>query len=312
MTYPATGYRGRFAPSPTGPLHFGSLVAALGSYLQARQAGGKWLVRIEDIDPPREAPGAADAILRLLEAFALHWDEDVVYQSHRLQRYTEVLEKLVDQGIAYRCTCTRTEIREHNRRFTGSATTVYPGLCRGGPLRTDRRAAIRLRVDNQTIEFSDLEAGAIRSILANDCGDFILKRRDGLFAYQLAVVVDDAAQEITEIVRGQDLLDSTPGQILLQRLLGFPTPDYMHLPVVTNSTGDKLSKQTGAEALRPEDAGPALCDALAFLGLTPPAALRTAAAAEIVAWGLAHWHLRTGPQSAQPTAARTKDFSPPK
>ena len=312
MISPVGDYRGRFAPSPTGPLHLGSLVAALGSYLQARHAEGKWFVRIEDIDPPREVPGATDAILRTLEAFALYWDEDVVYQRQRLDHYGEALEKLVEQGVAYRCTCTRSEVREHNRRLDGSATTVYPGLCRNGPLRPDRRAATRLRVDDRTIEFTDLQAGTIRSALAEDCGDFILQRRDGPFAYQLAVVVDDAAQEITEIVRGRDLLDSTPGQILLQRLLGFPTPKYMHLPIVTNSAGEKLSKQTGAEALRPEDAGPALCDALTFLGLAPPATLRDAAAAEIVAWGLEHWHLRAGTETSEPETAPTKHFSRPK
>lgn len=285
-------YRGRFAPSPTGPLHFGSLVAALGSYLQARSAGGEWYVRIEDIDPPREVPGASDDILRTLEAYGLKWDSEVVYQSRRIGHYDSALRTLVHEGLAYPCSCTRQEIRKHNARQRGRATTVYPGLCRSGPLRPDRDRAYRCRVTGTRIEFADREAGTFAMHLGDECGDFVLKRRDGLFAYQLAVVVDDAGQQITEVVRGQDLLDSTPGQIYLQQVLGLPTPDYMHLPLVTNEAGQKLSKQTGARPLTVADAPPTLHAALCFLGLSPPPELRNAAVEEIVDWGVFHWSSR--------------------
>ena len=286
-------YRGRFAPSPTGPLHFGSLVAALGSYLQARSAGGEWYVRIEDIDPPREVPGASDDILRTLESYGLNWDSEVVYQSQRTDHYSSALRNLEREGLAYPCSCTRREIREHNARHRGRATTVYPGLCRSGPLRPDRDTAYRLRITGNRIEFADQEVGVFAMHLREDCGDFVLKRRDGLFAYQLAVVVDDADQQITEVVRGQDLLDSTPGQIYLQHVLGLPTPAYMHLPLVRNDAGQKLSKQTGARPLTTAEAPSTLHAALCFLGLSPSADLRNAAVEEIVDWGVRHWSCRT-------------------
>jgi glutamyl-Q tRNA(Asp) synthetase len=292
MSPGAIAYRGRFAPSPTGPLHFGSMVAALGSYLQARSAGGEWYVRIEDIDPPREVPGASDDILRTLEAYGLTWDSEVIYQSQRIDHYASALGNLAREGLAYSCSCTRREIREHNARHGARGTTVYPGLCRSGPLRPGRDTAYRLRVTGNHIEFTDQEVGVFRMHLRDDCGDFVLKRRDGLFAYQLAVVVDDADQRITEVVRGQDLLDSTPGQIYLQRVLGLPTPGYMHLPLVTNDAGQKLSKQTGARPLTTAEAPRTLHAALCFLGLSPPADLRNAAVEEIVSWGIGHWSSR--------------------
>lgn len=292
MTAPKSVYRGRFAPSPTGPLHRGSLVAALGSYLRARSAGGEWYVRIEDIDPPREVPGATSAILRALEAFGLEWDGEVIYQSQRLGIYSDVLDRLVHEGLAYPCSCSRREIREHNRRRTGSASSVYPGLCRSGPLRRRRRTAHRIRVPEGRMEFRDQELGLISTDLREECGDFVLRRRDGLVAYQLAVVVDDHAQEITEVVRGEDLLDSTAGQIVLQQALGVTTPAYMHLPLVRNLAGQKLSKQTGARAVNPDNAADELCDALVFLGLVPPEEVRSSPVASIISWGVREWPSR--------------------
>lgn len=288
-------YRGRFAPSPTGPLHFGSLVAAVGSYVRARACGGRWLVRIEDIDPPREMPGASDDILRTLEAFALEWDEPVLFQSERAAHYEQAIGDLVARGLVYHCSCTRKEIQAHNLDRLGRSSTVYPGLCRSGPLNSNRpRKTIRLRVPEQRIEFDDREMGVYGQDLAVECGDFALKRRDGMYAYQLAVVVDDAAQAITEVVRGRDLLDCTPGQILLQRHLGLPTPDYLHLPLVLTEDGEKLSKQTGASALDTERTGQMLHRSLRFLGLPVPGELAGSPPAEQLAWAAAHWELRTG------------------
>jgi glutamyl-Q tRNA(Asp) synthetase len=292
----STQYRGRFAPSPTGPLHFGSLVAAVGSYLRARSLGGGWLLRIEDIDPPREVAGASDQILRTLEAFGLRWDGSVVYQSDRLSLYEDALADLLDRGLAYPCSCTRKEIQAENLASTGRASTVYPGLCRAGPLAANRRRrAIRIRVPDERIEFLDSEVGVFGRRLAFDCGDFALRRRDGLYAYQLVVVVDDAEQDVTEVVRGQDLLDSTPGQIFLQRQLGLPTPRYMHLPLVKTPQGEKLSKQTGAGPLDEKQAPELLHAAMSFLGLAVPEKLALAPVREQLEWGTAAWVERRTP-----------------
>jgi glutamyl-Q tRNA(Asp) synthetase len=293
---PSRPYRGRFAPSPTGPLHFGSLVAAVGSYLRARSVGGAWLVRIEDIDPPREVPGASDRILRTLEAFGLQWDGAVVYQSDRLSLYEDALVELLHRGLAYHCTCTRKEIRAHNLANSGRASTIYPGLCRSGPRAGERQQkAVRIRVPDESIAFADEEVGLFSQQLLVDCGDFALKRRDGLYAYQLAVVVDDAEQGITEVVRGQDLLDSTPGQIFLQRQLGLATPDYMHLPLVKTRQGEKLSKQTGAGPLDVQHANRLLHAAMCFLGLRVPDNLALAPIGEQLEWGARAW-----PESRKP------------
>jgi len=267
----------------------GSLVAAVGSFLRARSEGGRWLVRIEDIDPPREQKGASDEILRALEWHGLAWDGEVEYQSRRTDRYTAALQELIGRELVYPCTCSRNEIRTHNLETTGCDGKVYPGLCRSGPRRPDRRFAYRLRVPDETLEFTDLEIGVFQQDLRTECGDFVLKRRDGLFAYQLAVVVDDAAQGITEVVRGRDLLDSTPGQIVLQRSLALPTPRYLHLPLVLSATGAKLSKQTGARGLRRESARESLASALDFLGLDCPAEIRNAATADMLRWAIARW-----------------------
>ncbi len=287
-----TPYRGRFAPSPTGPLHFGSLVAAVGSYLQARSQGGQWFVRIEDLDPPREAPGAADDILRTLEAFGFEWDGEVMYQSRRHAAYDAALEKLQRDGTLYACACTRREIADSS--VNGIEGPIYPGTCRAG-LQPGRNArAWRVRVDGAVVEFDDLLQGRQRSALATDIGDFVVKRADGFFAYQLAVVVDDAEQGITEVVRGADLLHSTPRQILLQRLLGLPTPRYLHLPVVLNEQGEKLSKQTFAAPVDRANPLPVLRQALELLSQMQPDR-DIAGIADFWRWAVQNWSLSTLP-----------------
>lgn len=280
-------YRGRFAPSPTGPLHFGSLVAALGSCLDARSQGGEWLLRMEDIDVPRIVPGAADAILRTLEAFGFEWDGEVLWQSCRLDAYAAALEALKERGLSYACGCSRREIADSARNAAIDGGLAYPGTCRGGlaPGRSPR--AWRLRVGGGETAFVDRLQGRVVQHLECDVGDFVLLRADGLFAYQLAVVVDDAWQGITDVVRGADLMASTPRQIRLQHCLGLPMPRYAHLPVVTNAAGEKLSKQTLAPAV--DVAGRELVRALAFLGQAPPAELGAAGCREVWGWALANW-----------------------
>lgn len=268
-------YCGRFAPSPTGPLHFGSLVAAVASWLDARAHGGRWLVRIEDVDEPRCRPEWADDILRTLERFGLHWDGEVVRQSRRKEAYQAALERLRRQGLAYPCGCTRRE-----------AAGRYPGTCRHGLPPGREARAWRFQVPPGRIGFEDRWQGWFEQDVEAESGDFILLRADGFFAYQLAVVVDDAAQGVTHVVRGADLLDSTPRQILLQRALGYPQPAYLHHPVVTDSAGRKLSKQNRAPALNPARDGDNLCAALEFLGLVPPRGLSTP---ELLAWARQHW-----------------------
>ncbi len=280
-------YRGRFAPSPTGPLHVGSLLAAVGSYLQARAQGGAWHVRIEDLDPPRELPGAADAILRTLDALGLHWDGEVVYQSRRHEAYRAALEALEKIGALYPCTCTRREIADSS--LTGVDGPVYPGTCRAGiaPGRTAR--AWRVRTDSAPIVFTDRWQGRSERRLDLHTGDFVVRRADGLYAYQLAVVVDDAALGVTEVVRGIDLLESTSRQIHLQRLLGLPAPAYAHLPVVVNARQEKLSKQTGAAAIETNDALPLLYRVLTLLRQAPPAEALEGEMEALWRWAIAHW-----------------------
>lgn len=262
---------GRFAPSPTGPLHFGSLVAAAASWLDARAAGGRWLVRIEDLDRPRVQPGAADEILRTLEALGLRWDGEVLRQSRREALYRDALERL--RAHTYWCGCSRREIADSSLGLAVDGARIYPGTCRAG-LAADRRArALRVRVPEGVVRFFDRVQGEQAQQLARDVGDFVLYRADGLFAYQLAVVVDDAAQGVTDVVRGADLLDSTARQIHLQRLLGVPTPRYLHVPVAVNARGEKLSKQTGAPPVDPRRPAETLAAALAFLGQPPAATL---------------------------------------
>lgn len=276
---PSAGpYVGRFAPSPTGALHFGSLVAALASWLDARRAGGRWLLRMEDLDQPRVIPGAADAILRQLEALGLEWDEPVVNQSARLDLYAEAIRNLGDQ--VYPCACTRKELEDSALAIDGSR--IYPGTCRGGLAPGKAARALRVRTHDEPIRFTDRLQGEFSQSLESDIGDFVVRRADGLFAYQLAVVVDDAAQGVTDVVRGADLLDSTTRQIHLQRLLGCATPSYLHLPVAVNARGEKLSKQTQAADVGAAD----LPKALGFLGLQAPAGM---APRELLEWATSRW-----------------------
>ncbi|MGZ3158985.1 MAG: tRNA glutamyl-Q(34) synthetase GluQRS [Burkholderiaceae bacterium] len=263
-------YIGRFAPSPTGPLHAGSLVAAMASYLDAKAHHGHWLMRIEDIDEDRTVPGAADDILQTLEAFGMHWDGEVVYQSQRKDLYEAALQKLTTHS--YACGCTRREIADSRIGIASDGAAVYPGTCRNGLAAGKVPRAMRLRVPepsdpSEYIVFEDRCLGAVTQHLASEVGDFVLKRADGFWAYQLAVVVDDAAQGVTHVVRGADLLGSTARQIYLQRLLKLPTPNYLHVPVITNAVGEKLSKQTGATALDLSHPLDALIEAAHFLGL---------------------------------------------
>ncbi len=260
-------YRGRFAPSPTGALHAGSLVAALASWLDARAHGGTWLVRIEDLDPPREVAGAARQIIEDLARLGLVSDEPIVYQSRRGDRYEAALQRLRSAGLVYGCACSRKEIDEAAAGISGGNSSVYPGTCRHG---TGGRAAraLRLRVAGHA-GFVDRASGSFEQDLEHAVGDFVLRRADGLWAYQLAVVVDDAEQGITDVVRGADLLDNTPRQIYLQCALGLPLPRYLHVPVVTNRAGEKLSKQTGAQALAADDPLGELRRAWAHLGFAP-------------------------------------------
>ena len=286
---------GRFAPSPSGPLHFGSMVAALGSCLSARARGGRWLLRIEDVDAPRCVPGAAEGILRSLEAYGFEWDGDVVRQSRRGEAYRAAMERLKAAGSLFACACTRKEMADSAVARDG--TRRYPGTCRNGlpPGRAARAWRLRVPAD-AIVRFEDGVQGWIEEDVAAQVGDFVLLRADGLFAYQLAVVVDDAEAGVTEVVRGADLLDSTGRQIVLQDLLGCPTPAYAHLPVAANAAGEKLSKQTLARSV--EGAVPArvLADALAFLGQAPPPYLADGGLDAVWRWALENWRLGRVPR----------------
>jgi glutamyl-Q tRNA(Asp) synthetase len=275
---------GRFAPSPTGDLHFGSLLAAVASYLQAKAPGGRWLVRIEDIDPPREVAGSAASILRDLEQFGLRSDLPVLYQSTRKRAYQSALQELLDQGQAFHCGCSRSDLPDSG---------IYPGTCRNGLPPGKKPRTVRLRVPQQPIAFTDLIQGTIEENLQEAVGDFVLWRADGLPAYQLAVVVDDAFQEISEVVRGADLLASTARQIWLQRCLGLPTPTYAHFPVALTSDGKKLSKRLRSDPLTRVSPARALESALRFLGQQCPAGLELD---DLWRWALQHWRISAIPQ----------------
>jgi glutamyl-Q tRNA(Asp) synthetase len=297
-------YVGRFAPSPTGPLHFGSLVAAVASYCDAKSQGGKWLLRLEDLDKPREVKGAADDILRTLEAFGFEWNDEVIYQSQRNQYYAEALIKLEKQNLIYPCTCTRKEIADSSNA-QGIDGLIYPKTCLKNALKPNIHTAYRAIVLDENISFLDKIQGEITQNLARDVGDFIVKRADGLFAYQLAVVVDDAAQGITHIVRGADLLDSTPRQLYLQQQLNLHTPRYAHVPIATNVANEKLSKQTLAQPICINSKNPMrlaehqLFDALSFLGQNPPAEIKNATLAEMWRWAITNWRLSSVPKQRQ-------------
>ena len=274
---PAGRYVGRFAPSPTGMLHMGSLVAALGSYLDARHHNGQWLLRIEDLDPPRTQQGAAQRILADLAAHGLQWDGPVCWQSSRVAAYATAVDRLNRAGHTFYCVCSRSEV----------GPGVYPGTCRAHT-QAIPNSAIRARVPAVRVECSDALYGDISADVASHPGDFIIRRRDGLFAYQLAVVVDDGAADVTDVVRGADLLDNTPRQVLLQQWLGLPTPRYLHLPLVLTAAGEKLSKQTFAPALdgRPQDN---LLAALKILGQTADPSLANRTCMELLESATRSW-----------------------
>lgn len=297
-----TPYIGRFAPSPTGPLHFGSLLGALASFLDARAHGGLWLVRIEDIDPPREVTGAAQSILECLQAHGLQWDDEVLFQSARAAIYRAACTQLLESGRAFFCTCSRSDLANQHG--------IYSGRCRKCHRQPHVAHAIRLLVDDVSIGFDDAVQGHIEQSLAREVGDFVIFRKEKLAAYQLAVVVDDAAQGVTHIVRGSDLLDSTARQIFLQRCLNYPQPNYAHIPVIANIRGQKLSKQTYASALDNRLAAENLLAALTFLGQPTPPANGAKTTADILQWAIAQWDITRIPKQRMlrgeqiPTACR--------
>lgn len=282
------GYRGRFAPSPTGPLHFGSLVAAVGSYLDARALGGEWLLRMEDVDEPRTVKGAAEAILRSLERLGFTWDGEVAYQSRRKPHYLAAFERLrLDAGV-FACACTRREVADSALGPDGAPR--YPGTCRNGLPPGREVRAWRLKVEPGLVCFDDALQGRICQDLAAEVGDFVVLRADGYFAYQLAVVVDDAEQGVTHVVRGADLIDSTPRQICLQRHLDLVQPIYLHLPAAVNATGEKLSKQTRAKPIDTACPQSPLTAALEFLGQQPPGDLADASLDDLWRWATENWN----------------------
>ena len=294
---------GRFAPSPTGSLHLGSLVTAVGSYALARRAGGTWLLRVEDLDTPRVLPGIADDMLRTLEALGFRWDGEVVYQSRRTEAYQSAMERLLGTGLAYSCGCTRSEIARISSAPHG-AELVYPGTCRDGLPEGKTERALRVKVYDELIEFNDLVVGHYSQSLSSSCGDFVIQRADGPFAYHLAVVVDDAESGVNQVVRGADLLSSTPRQIYLQRLLGYPTPVYGHLPLVVNPDGTKLSKRENAVSLADRDlereGWRLLFAALRFLGQSPPPDLNGAPCPEILGWAVKYFDPARIPLTSAP------------
>lgn len=286
----AQPYVGRFAPTPSGHLHFGSLVAALASYLDARHRRGTWLVRVEDLDQPRVVDGATDHILRTLESYGLEWDGEIIYQSQRIELYESILAGWLADGKAYYCDCSRQQIAAYGG--------VYPGTCRTrGLTRTDDRA-VRVRVPDAVIGFIDRLQGSIEQNLESDVGDIAVRRRDGVIAYQLAVVADDIAQGVTDVVRGADLLDSTPRQLWLYQLLEQPAPSYLHVPLIMRPDGEKLSKRLGSAPLEPKQAAATLWRALAALRQSPPGRLRGAGIRDLLAWAVKNWRVESIPPKA--------------
>ena len=294
---------GRFAPSPSGPLHFGSLLAAVASFMQVKQQGGKWLVRIEDIDPPREVDGASDTILKQLESHGLHWDDSVIYQSNQTKHYFEALENLAARQLTYPCACTRQRLSQLNG--------VYDSKCHNLNL-ADKNTSLRLSISdsleatglkNDRINFCDAIMGDYSQSLIQSVGDFVLRRRDGLFSYQLAVVIDDYLQGITEIIRGFDLIDSTPRQILIQQCLGYKIPSYGHIPLAMNNLGQKLSKQHHAKQLPQKSEHKQLWLALEWLQQQPPKEIQDSPVEEIISWGIQHWDISKIPATSSGIAA---------
>ncbi|QBY06187.1 tRNA glutamyl-Q(34) synthetase GluQRS [Thalassotalea sp. HSM 43] len=284
---PRQQYRGRFAPSPSGLLHFGSLIAALGSYLQAKSQHGQWLLRIEDIDKPREMPGADTQILNTLEAYGLHWDEDVLYQSKQAPLYDAVMDELLANHMSYYCRCSRAEIK--------ALGGIYQGHCKHRNY-DKQQSALRLINQHPVDDFVDGVQGLVKVDSGLSHEDFIIHRRDGLYAYQLAVVVDDIYQGITEVVRGCDLLEPTARQITLYKTFGKPLPSYVHLPLAVTEQGYKLSKQNAAPAIDNNRPQPALIAALEFLGQQPDAHLIDATVEQVIDWALQHWQLNKVPK----------------
>ncbi len=286
---PLRGPCGRFAPTPSGALHLGSLLAAAGSYLSARSRGGRWLLRIEDLDRERCIPGLADQFQATLEMFGFEWDGTVSFQSDRTDAYEQALASLRDSGYSYPCRCSRSTLAA--QALEPGAEMVYPGNCRGAPVAGNGPHALRFRIpdEQQPVAFEDELQGPVRQDCRRDAGDFVIRRRDGHAAYHLAVVVDDEWQGVTEVVRGCDLLSSTPRQILLQRALGCRTPRYAHLPLLVEADGQKLAKSRHAVPLEPQLASRQLWNVLEWLGQAPPASLARASVAEIWAWALPNW-----------------------
>ncbi|MGB4075327.1 tRNA glutamyl-Q(34) synthetase GluQRS [Pseudomonas sp.] len=286
MNTPA--YIGRFAPTPSGYLHFGSLVAALASYLDARAVNGRWLLRMEDLDPPREVAGAQDGILSTLESYGFEWDGELVRQSSRHDEYAALVERLLSQGLAYACICSRKQLE--------GTQGIYPGTCRNAG-HSFADAAIRLRVPELSYAFIDRVQGDYRQHLGREVGDFVIQRRDGLYAYQLAVVLDDAWQGVTDVVRGADLLDSTPRQLYLQELLGFAQPRYLHVPLIIQPDGHKLGKSYRSPPLPADQATPLLIRALRALGQELPEGASYGQPAELLRWASQHWDATRIPRS---------------
>ncbi|MCF7980653.1 MAG: tRNA glutamyl-Q(34) synthetase GluQRS [Pseudomonadales bacterium] len=282
-------YIGRFAPSPTGPLHFGSLVTALASYLDAKKNQGQWLVRMENIDPPREQPGADKLILQALEAHGLEWDSTVLFQSSRLTAYQEIIDYLLERDLAYFCHCSRQLLKEDS---------IYPGFCRNRKLNRRNKMAIRIRVSPERIQFEDEIQGIQSQQMDQEIGDFVIFRKDCLVAYQLAVSADDAYQKISKVVRGQDLLSSTSRQIYLLRTLHHSAPQYAHIPIITNTQGQKLSKQNLASPLDLRHRASNLYRALIALGQHPPKELATTKIETILHWAMTHWDIVKTPKKS--------------
>ena len=280
MPTQASFYRGRFAPSPTGPLHLGSLYTALASFLQARSHNGHWLLRIDDLDTPRNQRGAVAHILHTLDACGLHWHGAALYQSQQRDVYDHYLNELSAKHLLYACECSR-------KNLTG----IYPKTCRYKTINRANPHALRVKTDNRFIQFNDYLQGAHCQQLEKDHGDFILKRKDGIIAYQFAVVIDDYLQQITHIVRGMDLLDATPKQIYVQQLLGFTAPNYSHVPIIIDAQGQKLSKQSHAQAVNVTNPAQLLCSLLVLLKQNPPAELIDASRDEVLQWAICHWQI---------------------
>lgn len=285
-------YRGRFAPSPTGSLHLGSLYTAVASFLDARAHQGLWLVRIDDLDTPRNTVGATDNILRMLGVFGLHWDESVFYQSQQLDRYYTVIEQLRQQQLVYPCVCSRKKLAETSNKG------VYPQFCRHNVIEKDKDFALRVKTRSQIVHFQDELQGLTIHNLSLDDGDFIIQRKDNIIAYQLAVVVDDEQQHVNHVLRGMDLLTSTPRQLYLQQLLGFYTPNYLHIPIIVDDKGQKLSKQTFAKAIDKHQPEKTLFYILKLLKQQPPVTLKGASVNELLNWAITHWQVKNLQQGA--------------